>query len=464
VRAWSPASKSLESRLDALREQVGPLSGRILIGVVRDPSGRRALGLASYREGLLVVAATRAGPAFRRVVVHELAHLFGAVHVPWQGSVMTADGSALELDARNTRLVSLHRGRRFASHLYPLPQEVRQAALALYRELASEAVEAEEHVAALALEQGDPAAALVAAERLLREDQGSLDAAHLRGIALRRLGRLDEAIAAYQAVLERRPGHAAVHFSLAIAFDRLGESERALAAYERALALQPGFVPALSNLARLRARRGEATLAIEAAQRALTLAPDYADARVNLAMAYLAADDPHAAEREAKRAAEERPESAETQEALGAAALALGRPEQAAAAFRQALALQPDERFRGHLAVALRGLARQRRGQGDALSALTALREATQAAPHDADAWAERADLAFEQGRLDEASEAYARRVELRPDDAASHNNLAVVLFRSGDRAGARRHLQAARRLGVEPHPEFVRALEADVP
>jgi len=71
------------------------------------------------------------------------------------------------------------------------------------------------------------------------------------------------------------------------------------------------------------------------------------------------------------------------------------------------------------------------------------LERATRLAPADAEAWSERADLAFERGRQAEAREAYTRRLALRPDDAAAHNNLAVVLFRSGDVAGARRHVEA---------------------
>jgi tetratricopeptide (TPR) repeat protein len=461
VTDWDPSRGLFEDWLDTLRAQV-PRAGRIVVGIAPVP-GEAPRGRAAWREGLIVIAAP---PASRlrlaRLLAHELAHVFGAVHLPGELGLMAESNPGPTLDPLNARFVGLQRNRSFESRSFPLPPDAVGPALAAYQETAARSPEAALHAASLALEAGDPAAALEGAEALLKRDPGDVEAQNVRGIALRRLGRPAEAVAAYEAALRRRPRYAALHYNLALALDRLGESDRAAGSYEQAARLDPGHVLALSNLARLRARRGEAALALAAARRALSLDPDFAEARINLAMAHLAAGDPSSGETEARRAVTERPRSAEAHEALGAALLALGRPQDAVSSFGRALELQPDEeRLRGHLAVALRAVARQRRDRHDTAGAADALRQATAAAPGDAEAWSERADLAFERGQRGEAREAYLRLLELRSSDATAHNNLAVVLFREGDLAGARAHVDAARQLGLAVHPDFLRALEA---
>ncbi len=465
VSLWSAAGDSLESRLDDLRTKVVRAPGRITAGLTGPLERSRGMGLASYREGLLVVAIPSDRDLAARLFAHELAHLFGAVHLSGEGILMAASVPGNALDPLTVRLLQLHRDRRFDPHLFPLPPGALEAARSAYREAASRATEADALLAQIALEQGDTEGALEVADRALGGDPGDIDAHLVRGIVLRRRGRAAEAVKEYEWVRERRPSYAAVHYDLAIALDHLGRSDEALASYERAVELDPANASAFSNLARLLARRGAAERALAAARRALELAPDFTGARVNLAMAYLQAGETAPAEAAARRAVAERPDLADAHEALGAALLAGGRPGEAAVSFRKASALQPEEpRFRDQEAVALRSLARLRRGAGDLDGAQAALERATRLAPADAEAWSERADLAFERGRQAEAREAYTRRLALRPDDAAGHNNLAVVLFRSGDVAGARLHVEAAQRLGLTVHPDFLRALAATEP
>lgn len=459
VKLWSADGATLEDRLDDLRTKVVREPGQILAGLT-GPLQRTGTGLASYREGLVVLTAHYGRDRSARLFAHELAHLFGAVHLRGDAGLMAAGESGEALDPLNAWLVKLHRERRFESHLFPLPPEALGAARSAYLEALDRAPDADAYLAAIALEQGDPGAALAAADRLLGRDTENLEVRLVRGIALRRLGRAADAVAEYERVLAGRPSYAPAHFNLAIALDHQGHSDGALGAYQRAIELDPSNASAFSNLARLFARRGDAHRALAAARRALELAPDFTGARVNLAMAYLEARDPASAEAEARRALAERPEMAEAHEALGAALLAGGQPETAAVSFRRASELEPGEaRFRGQEALALRSLARACRVAFDLDRAREALQRATSLAPGDADAWIERADLAFEQGWSPEAREAYTERLRLRPGDAAAHNNLAVVLFRSGEVTLARRHVEAAERLGLTAHPDFLRAL-----
>jgi tetratricopeptide (TPR) repeat protein len=364
------------------------------------------------------------------------------------------------LDPLNGRLIELHRQRRLDPRVFPLRPEALEPARSAYLDAAVRAPDAYGYVGPICLELGDLPGALDAADRMLARDRGDVDATIVRGIVLRRLGRDAEAVAEYRRALESRPSYSALHYDLAIALDHLGQPDQAVASYERAIALDPANASALSNLARLLARRGDGARALEAARRAVALEPDFAGARVNLAMAWLAAGDATSAEAEARRAIAERPDLAAAHEALGAALLAGGRSETAQASFQRASELQATEpRFREQEVVALRSLARTRRVAGDVEGAQAALERATGLAPADADAWSERADLALEHGQPGQAREAYSRLLELRPDDAAAHNNLALLLFRSGDVAGARRHVEEARRLGLTVHSGFLQAL-----
>lgn len=69
------------------------------------------------------------------------------------------------------------------------------------------------------------------------------------------LGRLDEALATWDAVLARAPGDSRAWFSKAEVLARRGELDAAIAAFERSLALEPDF---LGAKARLRVVRAEA--------------------------------------------------------------------------------------------------------------------------------------------------------------------------------------------------------------
>ena len=59
------------------------------------------------------------------------------------------------------------------------------------------------------------------------------------------------------------------------------------------------------------------------------------------------------------------------------------------------------------------------------------------------------ADAAFRSGQLEPARDLYRAAIDARPDWAAAHNNLAMVLRQLGDRAGAEFHFRAV--LDIDP-------------
>lgn len=169
---------------------------------------------------------------------------------------------------------------------------------------------------------GDVAAALVQYGQALALDPDETDALHLSGMALRALGRRDEALAFLDRAIARKPsdavfhanraatlldlaqfidareaaacsasldpGHAPGHINLAAACAALGDDDAAESSYRRALALAPGSADARNNFANLLQRRGRVAEAIEHYEAAIAAAPDHQAAHSNYGTALYA--------------------------------------------------------------------------------------------------------------------------------------------------------------------------------
>jgi tetratricopeptide (TPR) repeat protein len=356
VTLWHPHGASFEDYIDALRAQVGVKPDRIVVGLTLErPEPRFAYGLTCYQDAMMVLSLPGSPPERIQGFLHEMAHVFGALHLRGEPGLMSAEERTDELEPVNEKLIALNRDRRFAPHLFPLSPEKLETAISLYEQVLDEAFgEATLLLAQIAIETGDYQKALTNAKELLEVDPDRVEAQNLRGIALTMLGQLQESVATYQRALELRPGCAHVHYNLAIAFEKMGDAKAALDSYERAIELQPMHMRALSNLARLRAQRGEGEKAADLARRALSIMPDFTEARVNLALAHLERAQPTRALEEARRALEQNPNLPEAHEVAGTALLDSGRPQEAAMSFSRAAKLQPTEpRFSRLLAFAL---------------------------------------------------------------------------------------------------------------
>lgn len=102
--------------------------------------------------------------------------------------------------------------------------------------------------------------------------------------------------------------------------------------------------------------------------------------------------------------------------------LLAGRHAEAEAAYREALALEPEE------AVLHRGLGSALLGQSRFPEAELALREGIRRAPSDAALYQALGLAAAQQGRADEAEQAYRRAIELDPAAVHAMSNLATLL------------------------------------
>lgn len=124
-----------------------------------------------------------------------------------------------------------------------------------------------------------------------------------------------------------------------------------------------------------------------------------------------------------------------------AIARASEHPQLAIAHYRQALALPLDARIglaaRLNLAALLLGL-------GEAEEAAVLAEAATTAAPEVAMGWYNLGLIQRQRGLLPEAIRAYRHALQLDPEHAEAHQNLAVALLLAGDIPGARRGFRSA--------------------
>jgi len=299
--------------------------------------------------------------------------------------------------------------------------------------------------AAVALEQFDAAEALGA---------GSAELDFRRAGALRTLGRLNEALAAYERARLKAPDHAEALHHRGVCLAGLGRYEEADQAYGEALAVNPDAKAVWNNRGVALEARGLFKEALEAFDQALALDGAYLQAHHN----------------------------------RGSALLKLGRLEDAIVSFDRALALShavPEPW--SHRAVALAGLKRygealesaQRalalrpgypealntssvalRGLGRDAEALNAADAALRSRPAFAEAHSSRGSALLTLGDAQGACTAFKAALDLRPDDAAILLNYGMALEATGDLAAAAAILERSEALAPDlPDARFARAL-----
>jgi tetratricopeptide (TPR) repeat protein len=196
------------------------------------------------------------------------------------------------------------------------------------------------------------------------------------------LGRLDESLADYTAVIEEDPHYAEYHFDRAGLLRRLGRNDEAMAEYETAMRLSPPFPELYYNRGDLRSAIGDADGALADFGYVLEIDPGYVDAYINRVALLMEMGHLAAARRDVTAG----------------------------------LAVAPDD---PHL---LCHLARLELEEGHHDGARAAADAAVQAGDGVAEAWATRAAVAFETGDPGLALGDLTRAIELAPDPALLFN------------------------------------------
>jgi Flp pilus assembly protein TadD len=111
------------------------------------------------------------------------------------------------------------------------------------------------------------------------------------GAFCRRLGKLDQAMAAYRKAVELQPDYADARYNLGNVLRDTGKLAHSLAEYREAIRLRPGHAETHNNFGFALLELGRIEDATAQFREAIRLRPDYADAHLNLAFALLLRGD-----------------------------------------------------------------------------------------------------------------------------------------------------------------------------
>jgi len=103
-----------------------------------------------------------------------------------------------------------------------------------------------------------------------------------RGVALARMGQLDQAIAQFQRTLEIAPNYAEAHNNLGSTLLLKGQLDEALVQYQNALNIRPSYIDARYNLGNALFQKGRIDEAIGQYQKVLEINPNDFDAHLKL--------------------------------------------------------------------------------------------------------------------------------------------------------------------------------------
>lgn len=228
-----------------------------------------------------------------------------------------------------------------------------------------------------------------------------------RAIQLQKAGKLADAEAIYQSVLQANPRHADALHLYGCLCDSSGQTEKGAGLVQRAIEVSPNAYPYFCNLANMLVKLGRTDEAVANYQAALQLKPNYAQAFNNLGLLRSQQGDRAGAKR----------------------------------CFQQAIAClsaYADPHY--HLAM-------EYRAEKDANAAVAAFLQAIRIRPDHADAYYNLGNTYAETQHVAMAVDAYQMAIRLRPQVAATYTNLGAVLMRLGRVEEAAHALREACRL-----------------
>jgi tetratricopeptide (TPR) repeat protein len=196
--------------------------------------------------------------------------------------------------------------------------------------------------ALLALKGDRAAEAERIAGEVLKANPRDSRALHILGCALVMQGRAGDAIAPLEAAAHRERDPE-IDTQLAIALRQIGRNDEALTRLKRATKRRPPFAPAFRELGSLLVAMERDDEAIEVLRRGLEIAPLMSDFSVQLGYIFLVRRDCASAKTAFARALEISPGSFEALYGLAKAEQEIGESEAAANYFRRCLALKPNE-------------------------------------------------------------------------------------------------------------------------
>ncbi len=258
-------------------------------------------------------------------------------------------------------------------------------------------------------------------QQLLQAKPDHHKALHLLGLIAHQEGENDNAVEWINRAIRSNPSNPVYHFNLGFVYGALKKPDEAIACYRQALALRPDDAGTLNNLGNTLKDQGMLDEAVDCYRKALAIRPDDATALNNLGIALKSQaklDEAIACYRQALAL---RPDDAQMHNHLGAALQCRGQSDEAIACYQRALAIQPDYAE----AYTNLGIALTDRGNLD--EAIACYRQALAVSPDYVIAL-NRLGLALNnRGAPDEAMVCYRQALAIQPDSVEAHSNKLLI-------------------------------------
>ncbi len=475
------------------------------------------VGTAAFFQGRIAIRDPFGdwSPAQRQTVLaHELAHLFGAVHIGAESAIMFPTLPAMpedHLDPENRQIVEKTRDVDFLKGLDSFAPETIDALASIYeklirlnpqsdfyhqlglfyrkRNLESRAVAVWEE--ALKHNYANPAihyelgvhyqkagnydravqelGSAIAHFVLESQKKQKANTLNLLGAAYFEKGLFDQAVYTWMMGLVADPDHPGLQSNLAAAYLQKGDLDRAMAELEKFYAKHPDDVVVISNLGTLALQKKnyekavyyfnqalEKSTAVQDLpenQRLLNPIPEWA-LRFDLGNAYAQMQDLENAVRQLERAKMQQPENPDLLRELARVYVMQKNYQKAAGELELAVKKNPKD----SIAYAL--LAQAQAESGNNTQALAAAREAIKYSDNKEFQASLHRNIGLIYARDNntvKALEELKMAVSLNWNDPDAHYNLGVTYARQNDWANARRSFQAALNL----RPDFQQAKEA---
>lgn len=268
-------------------------------------------------------------------------------------------------------------------------------------------------------------------------------------------GRVDDAIQQYRVATQLNPNDPKAHNNLGNAYMELDLLADAISSYRLSLDLDPNFTDAHRNLALAYARQEEYGDALAHLKQAIRVDPENAQIRSQLGDVYYHTGDYDKAITQFRKALTLKPDLAEAYYGLGICFGEQGLAGDEIRAYRTALTIKPD------LLPALVSLGNACFNQKDYDSAIQYYSQAARMKPGDAwilynlgSAYSNKEDFGH-------AVKTYLQAITINPDIGDAHHGLAYGFYQLQKYDLAWKHINIARKLGVQITDDQVEAIRS---